>query len=89
MRDTSPRHDLAVACIVMLAIASPSTGHAETPPLSLSDFMASVKGRLVDVRRVDLRQIEAREKLAHLNVPVESLAAIVSMEGDSIVFSDD
>ncbi|HUF39299.1 MAG TPA: xanthine phosphoribosyltransferase [Anaerolineales bacterium] len=30
-----------------------------------------------------------REKLAHLGVPIESLAAIVSMEGDHIVFSDD
>jgi xanthine phosphoribosyltransferase len=30
-----------------------------------------------------------RVKLAHLDVPVESLAAIVSMEGDRIVFSDD
>ncbi len=30
-----------------------------------------------------------REKLDHLGVPVESLAAIVSMEGDHIVFSDD
>jgi len=30
-----------------------------------------------------------REKLAHLGVPVESLAAIESMEGEMIVFSDD
>jgi hypothetical protein len=27
-----------------------------------------------------------REKLASLNIPVESLAAIVSMEGDTISF---
>jgi xanthine phosphoribosyltransferase len=30
-----------------------------------------------------------REKLEPLGVPIESLAAIVSMEGDHIVFSDD
>jgi len=30
-----------------------------------------------------------REKLAHLNVPIESLAAITSMDGNEIRFIDD
>jgi xanthine phosphoribosyltransferase len=71
--------------------------------LIIDDFLASgatIAGlvRLVEVSGAKLVGIgalvekcfeEGRQALSHLNVPIEALARIESMEGDQIVFAED
>ena len=58
----------AVCCGIVVAMASSSASAQSLPDrvMTLAEFLDIVDGRLVSVRKLELRQIEAREKINHL-----------------------
>ncbi len=58
--------------------------------LALARLVAQVNARVVGIGTVIEKQFEhGRANASHLNVPIESLAVIASMDGGRIVFADD
>jgi len=69
MRFGSVSRCLAIALAGLSSVATAPPANADLPSraLPLDQFLDAIDGRLLDVREIELRQIESREKIRHLD----------------------